>query len=635
MTITSPPYSGTLPQGSAPSPQDQPHLLIVDDIADNRAILARRLERRGFRVTEADCGEAALRQIAGASFDLVLLDIMMPDIDGLTVLRKIREQYDSARLAVIMVTARAMSEDMVQALQDGADDYITKPVDFAVALARINTQIARRRAEQQVLKAAAVLSQANEALEARVIERTRDLVITNEKLKEEIVQRERSEAESRFLAYHDPLTGLANRVLFRESLQKAVHAIAHERDSVAVLFVDLDGFKSVNDTLGHSIGDVLLTDIGERLRKVAPPDALIARFGGDEFAVLMPTGPQPQTAIDLANCIVGRVSEMAVIDGHELSVGASVGIAVCRDAAQDLDELLRCADLAMYRAKAEGRGTWRVYSREMDEVAQSRRQIELDLRRALTAGEFVLYFQPIVNLETMAVSCFEALLRWKHPTRGAVSPLEFIPVSEETGLIVQIGEWVIREACKQAALWPDDIRVAVNLSPTQFSRGNIVSTIVSALSRTCLRPSRLEVEITESTLLERTERNMATLAQLRDLGVRVSMDDFGTGYSSLSYLRSFKFDKIKIDKSFVSDLENDQESRAIVSAIASLSSSFGVNTTAEGVETEEQLKFITSEGCTEVQGSLFSMPVPAADVPQLLRRLESMRVDDSRVALTA
>ena len=604
-----------------------PRLLIVDDVEDNRTVLARRFERRGFHITEADCGQAALRLVEEQEFDLVLLDIMMPDIEGTEVLRTIRTKHNSASLPVIMVTARAMSDDVVQALQIGADDYITKPVDFAVALARVNTQIARRRAEQQVLKAAEALYKSKEVLEERVRERTRDLVRINEQLKDEIIQRERSEAETKYLAHHDALTGLANRVLFRKALKEAVDALPNAGGVLSVLFIDLDGFKGVNDTLGHSIGDALLCNIADRLKTMLANQGMISRLGGDEFAVLLPHPTPIEDASAIAGQLVQKIAEVVSIGGNEITVGASIGIAACEQRNVDLDELLRNADLAMYRAKSDGRGTWRVYNASMDEAAQARRQLELDMRRALSVGDFRVYFQPIVNLQQMRVTSFEALLRWDHAARGIVSPGEFIPLAEETGLIVPLGEWTIREACRHAMSWPDNISVAVNLSPVQFTRGNIVGAIVSALATTGLDPSRLEIEITESTLLERTDATMETLKQLRSLGLRISMDDFGTGYSSLNYLRSFPFDKIKIDRSFVKDVQNDEESRAIVQAITTLSTQFGLVTTAEGVETIEQLRYVSREGCTEVQGRLFSMPVPASEIPNLLRQLSALKSD--------
>ena len=601
--------------------QEKVRLLIVDDLADNRTILARRLERRGYAVTEADGGQAALDLIGRQSFDLVLLDIMMPDIDGLEVLKTIRQTHNSTALPVIMVTARAMGEDVVKALELGADDYVTKPVDFQVALARVNTQLARRKAEIEVIRAAQALRTTNEALEERVRQRTEDLVRINERLKLEINQRELSEAEIKHLAHHDALTGLANRMLFNANLRDAVDAIDAPDHGVTVIFVDLDGFKSVNDTMGHSVGDELLKKLAERMTMVARGAHTIARFGGDEFAIMWPGKIDLNAASNLAQRLIHEVSQPVIIDDSEVNVGTSIGIAVADSRDTDPEELLRNADLAMYRAKSEGRGIWRVYSPEMDAVQQSRRELELDMRRALSLGEFELYFQPIIDIQNRKITSFEALLRWEHPTRGMISPVEFVAVAEETGLIIPLGEWVIREAARIAVTWPGDIRVAFNLSSVQFLRGNVVNTIVSALGQAGLRPDRFEIEITESILLEKTDRTLAMLSQLRDLGVRISMVDFGTGYSSLSYLRSFQFDKIKIDRSFISDLLNDPESRAIVSAITDLSSRFGLRTTAEGVETLDQLKFISNEGCTEVQGRFFSMPVPADQVSSLVNRI--------------
>jgi diguanylate cyclase (GGDEF)-like protein len=613
-------YSSQSSQAAANAP---PRLLIIDDVEDNRTALARRFERCGFNITEADCGRAALKLVDEQEFDLVLLDMMTPDIESTEVLRIIRTKHNSASLPVIMVTGRVMSEEIVQALQCGADDYIAKPVDFAVALARVNTQVARRKAERDMLKAAEALLKSKEILEERVRERTRDLVRINEQLKDEIVQRERSETETKYLAHHDALTGLANRILFRKSIEAVVDA-SHERVAgLAVLFIDLDGFKSVNDALGHSIGDALLCIIAERLKALMPPHGMIARLGGDEFAVMLSNAPSVEDAIRLARDIVQKVSEVVSIDGNEITVGASIGIALRDKADLDIDELLRNADLAMYRAKSDGRGTWRVYNASMYEAAQARRQLELDMRRALSVGDFRIYFQPIVNLKEMRVTSFEALLRWDHATRGIMAPDDFIPVAEETGLIVPLGEWMIREACRHAMTWPEDINVAVNLSRIEFSRGNIVASIMNGLAATGLNPNRLEIEITESTLLERTESTIETLSQLRALGLCISMDDFGTGYSSLNYLRDFRFDKIKIDRSFVKDIPGDEESRAIVQAITLLSAQFGVKTTAEGIETIEQLRYVSGEGCTEVQGRLFSMPVPASEIPGLLAQLSA------------
>lgn len=596
-------------------------LLIVDDISDNRTILARRFQRRGFDIVEADNGLAAIEMIAQQDFDLVLLDIMMPGIDGIETLKRIRAEKSAATLPVIMVTAKSESSNIVDALELGANDYVTKPVDFAVALARVNTQISRRHAEMKLVSANEALAQVNEDLERRVEERTSRLIDANKRLKIEIADREESQARSQYLAHHDSLTGLGNRLLFKEQLEEALRDRSTTSDPIAVLFVDLDGFKTINDALGHSIGDLLLKAIASRIRDALPSTDRVARLGGDEFAILQMSTPQPAAAVTLANEIIRTASQPYHIEGHDLTVGASVGIAI--GATQDItaESLLKSADLAMYSAKAGGRGTFRMFDPEMDSVVQAKRLLERDMRHALVQNHFSLHYQPLVNLQTKKVTAFEALMRWKHPEHGFVPPSAFIPIAEETGLIVQIGEWALRQACCDAMKWPSDISVSVNLSPLQFLKGNLTATVMNALATSGLDAARLELEITESVLLDKTERNIEILNQLRDLGARISMDDFGTGYSSIGYLRNFRFDKIKIDQSFVRDVLVDEGSLAIVRAIAGLGASFGMTTTAEGVETEDQMRRLNLEGCVEAQGYLYSEPIPVNEVAQFLDQL--------------
>jgi len=600
-----------------------PRLLIVDDISDNRTILTRRFQRRGFEVVEADSGYVAIELISRELFDLVLLDVMMPGIDGIETLKRIRSQKSASALPVIMVTAKAESDNIVDALELGANDYVTKPVDFAVALARVNTQISRKRAEQQVALANEELRKANEDLERRVEERTSRLVDANQRLKVEIADRQESQARSQYLAYHDSLTGLGNRLLFKEQLEEALKDVSVTPHPLAVIFLDLDGFKAVNDTLGHSVGDLLLKSVATKLRDILPRTDRIARLGGDEFAILQISATQPGSSIALAEKIIEIIGQPCSIDGHDVTVGASVGIAVSHPGKMNTENFLKSADLAMYSAKSDGRGTYRMFDPEMDAIVQARRILERDMRTALAQDDFRLFYQPLVNLQTRRVTAFEALMRWQHPVRGGVPPAEFIPVAEEMGLIVQLGEWALRQACAEAVGWPDGICVSVNLSPLQFAKGNLVSTVVSALASSGLPASRLELEITETVLLEKSDRNILILNQLRKLGVRISMDDFGTGYSSIGYLRSFPFDKIKIDQSFVRDLMVDEGSLAIVRAIAGLGVSFGMTTTAEGVETEEQMRCLNLEGCIEVQGYLYSKPVPANEIIELLESLAS------------
>jgi diguanylate cyclase (GGDEF)-like protein len=607
----------------------RPRLLLVDDVRDNRLLLKRRLERRGFDVVEAESGWAALELIEKDPFDLVLLDIMMPGIDGIETLKRIRAQKTASDLPVIMVTGKTASENVVEALQLGANDYVTKPVDFAVTLARVETQIKRRQAEHQAIVATEQLRKINEELEYRIEDRTSKLIDANKRLKAEIASRKESQARSQYLAYHDSLTGLGNRLMFKEQIEEALNDVSMMTQPLAVLFLDLDGFKSVNDTVGHSIGDLLLKLVGAKLRDLLPQTDRIARLGGDEFAILQISASQPDASVELAEQIISLVEQPFNIEGHEISVGASVGIAIAHPGSVSTDDFLKSADLAMYCAKSDGRRTYRLFNPEMDELVQKRRALERDIRLTLAEGGFRLFYQPLVNLTSKKVTSFEALIRWQHPERGAVAPSDFIPIAEQMGLIVQLGEWVLRQACMDAIKWPADVCVSVNLSPLQFAKGNLVSIVVSALASSGLPASRLELEITESVLLEKSDLNIATLNQLRELGVRISMDDFGTGYSSIGYLRTFPFDKIKIDQSFIRDLLTDKGSLAIVRAIAGLGISFGITTTAEGVETEEQMRCLNREGCDEVQGYLYSRPVPADEIGAVLHSMTNRRSSTS------
>jgi diguanylate cyclase (GGDEF)-like protein/PAS domain S-box-containing protein len=432
----------------------------------------------------------------------------------------------------------------------------------------------------------------------------------------DITERRKAEARIAYMAHHDGLTNLPNRELFQERLKQALES----EKTVAVLCVDLDLFKNVNDSLGHPIGDRLLKLVAERLRSQARGNNLAARLGGDEFAIILSSDVTPNEASDYAAKLIKLLSAAYEIDGNEVIIGASVGIVVSPGDGDTSEELMRNADLALYRAKEDGGGVHRFFEREMDRQAQKRRDMELDLRRAFANGEFELHYQPLVDIATDSISGFEALLRWRHPDKGKISPADFIPVAEDIGLIVAIGEWVLREACNEAVKWPAGVKIAVNLSPVQFRSRNLVQVVISALANSGLSPKRLELEITESLFLAETEANLAILHQLRELGVCISMDDFGTGYSSLSYLRSFPFDKIKIDRSFVKDLAIRSDCVAIVRAISGLGRSLNITTTAEGVETMDQLDWLRAEGCNQVQGFLFSAAKPANEVEQLLLR---------------
>ena len=443
---------------------------------------------------------------------------------------------------------------------------------------------------------------------------------------EDITEQRLTEARVRHLARHDALTDLPNRFVFREEMDKAESHIKRGA-MMAVLCIDLDHFKAVNDTLGHAVGDAVLIEVAARLRSAAREGDVVARLGGDEFALLAGTLDGPQAAATIANRIVKSMSLPIIVNDHQVMIGASVGITIAPHDGVDGETLLKKADLALYRAKSEGRGTYHFFEMGMDEALQRRRTLEQGLKLALSRGEFRLVYQPLLSLPDNRIVCFEALLRWDHPERGVVPPLEFIPLAEETGVIAAIGEWVLREACKAAATWPEHVRVAVNLSPVQFKNRALVNQVTSALSDAGVDPRRLELEITESLLLADTTSTIETLHRLRSLGVRIAMDDFGTGYSSLSYLRSFPFDKIKIDRSFMKGLRPEDDSTAIIKAIIGLGRSLGMSTTAEGIETEEQLAAVREQGCNEVQGFLFSPPLPASSLGALFAKSAQSEAD--------
>jgi diguanylate cyclase (GGDEF)-like protein len=584
-------------------PQSHTHvrLLVVDDVANNRDVLGRLFRRRGYEVVEAATGCAALELITKQHFNAVLLDVVMPEMDGLEVLRRIRAIHSTAILPVIMVTAMAESKDVVQALELGANDYITKPIDVGITFARVQNHIARQQAERALA------------------EQLHKLENINRELENEIAQRKISDARIQQMAHHDSLTGLSNRSYFRDQLTRSFDRVEQDGGSFDLLFIDLDQFKLINDSLGHRIGDLLLATIGERLKRAVNEDDTVARLGGDEFAIIR-FAKRPEDTNLLVDRVMKAVALPYDIEGHRLFITSSIGIARAPDDGNDPELLLANADLALYRAKAEGRGRRRFFEAEMNERVRARQLLERDLRTATSEDQFELNYQPQLNLSTGRISGFEALLRWRHPERGLIPPLDFIPLAEDTGLIVPVSQWLLGEACREARTWPDDIKLAVNLSPVHFRSGTLVHDVVGALSLSGLEPSRLELEITESVLLDDNKTTMQALHELRRWGVGISIDDFGTGYSSFTYLRMFPFDKIKIDQSFVRDLPTKKDSTAIVRAIIGVASTLGMVTTAEGVETQEQLTYLQAEGCTEVQGYLISRPLLTNDVRRILAK---------------
>ena len=442
--------------------------------------------------------------------------------------------------------------------------------------------------------------------------------------------REIEERERRIthLAFNDVLTGLANRSMFHRHVDLLLGRSGTD-DRLALLSLDLDHFKTVNDTMGHGVGDQLLVALSARLGETAH-DCFVARLGGDEFVIVQPLTKGRQTIDNLAQALVETIAIPLELEGQTVTPSTSIGIAIAPDDGVDAATLLRNADLALYRAKADGRGTYSFFEESLNARAQERRQIESDLRLAIERGEFELYFQPLFDLEKGRIGSFEALIRWNHPSRGQISPLDFIPVAEDTGLIVPIGAWVMRDACRNAASWPEHVRVAVNVSSVQFHRPGLSETILGALASSGLASHRLEIEITESIFLDGSEATLKQLHSLRSLGIRIALDDFGTGYSSLSYLQSFPFDKIKIDRSFIQALLTRPGASAVVRAITDLARALGMETTAEGVEESRQLDILHAHGCSSVQGFLLSRPICADQVAALLQTGQSDKIDEAR-----
>ena len=572
--------------------QETSRILVVDDVEDNREILTRRLVRRGFEVLEACSGTEALELVERESIDLILMDIMMPDLSGIEVVRRIRRTRSQADLPIIMVSAKTLSEDVAESLEAGANGYIIKPVDFPLAFARIQAQLDRKRVTaERALKAHA---------EKRHLETTRRLLVADNL---------RSRQRLEYLAFHDDLTGLTNRVAFRDMLEKSLADESQRTRQPALLFIDLDRFKAINDVYGHQVGDELLKRVGARLLRLLDGAIAVGRLGGDEFAALIAERDSPRSAIEYAEAIVAAMSEPFEIGQmQKLRIGATVGTAGAALCHFDAETMMKAADLAMYRAKAAGRGGVMAFEPQFLEEQRERSALEVELRHAVTSEQFEVYYQPLVDARTRQPVSFEALVRWNHAERGVIPPSLFISAAEDSGLINPLGTWVLRRACRDAARWPDHLRVSVNLSPRQFNDADLIETIARALRDSGLPAHRLEVELTETCLLEAGEKNVAVLERIRALGVRVAIDDFGTGYSSMSYLQSFVFDKLKIDRRFIKELDDNPKTSAIITAIVQLGTTIGISTAAEGVETEAQYEAVVRHGFSEVQGFLIARP---------------------------
>lgn len=576
-------------------PQNPPTVLVVDDVPENIHELLEAL-KDDYRIQVACSGAKALEIVQGATPpDLVLLDIVMPLMDGYEVCRRIKATPAGNRIPVIFVTVIDATDGKVRGFELGAADFITKPFDIDEVRARIRHHLE--------------LARLRRFLEDLVAQRTALLQVSEEKY--------------RTLAHRDPLTGLPNRVLFAELLTHAILHAERNQGQFALLFLDLDNFKTVNESLGHRLGDQLLLEVSRRLQRRLPESDAIARIGGDEFYIIIDDGDGMPSVDLMAQRLLDALAEPVVLDGHSVYVGASIGIALYPADGTSAEALQSNADAALHQAKMQGRGILRFFSPELTSRAKDRLTLEAELRQALVRGELRLHYQPQVALGGGELVGLEALVRWQHPERGMIPPGDFIPLAEESGLVVPLGEWVLREACRQIKAWSAagiaPGHTAVNVSAVQLSRGMLVESVRQVLAETGIAPAQLELEITESFVMVDRDRAFESLAALKALGVRLSIDDFGTGYSSLAYLQQLEVHKLKIDISFVRDMTSNAGNASIVKAIIALGQSLGLDVLAEGVEWQDQVDRLRALGCGAMQGYLVSRPLPTDAMTRFLQ----------------
>ncbi len=620
------------------SDANDPTILIVDDTPPNLGLVVDHLENYGFRVVIAEDGEEALKRAHFVRPDLILMDVMMPGIDGFETCRRLKADETTRDIPVIFMTALTESDDIVKGFAAGGVDYVIKPFQIVELLARVRTHLSLRAVQQKLAsqntrlqheigvrkEAESALTHAYDDLEARIAQRTAELADTNAQLTAEIAEHERADARIRYLAQHDVLTDLPNRLLFRDRVNIAISEARRDQRHTAVLFIDLDRFKNINDSLGHQVGDQLLRAAAQRLQYCVHDTDSVARLGGDEFVISLPGLVDTNDVVLVSTKVLEELRQPFRIGNHELHASGSIGISLFPNDGEDADALLRAAEAAMYHAKEKGRDNYQFFTASMHEETQHRLRIANRLHQGLQRREFLLHYQPQLDLETGRIFGTEALIRWQQPDAGMIPPNDFIRIAEETGFIVHLGEWVLREACEQLALWRSagfaDLRIAVNLSPQQFLRPGFPALVARILQETGLPAAALELEITEGVLTMKSPENMATLEQLAAMGIELAIDDFGTGYSSLSYLQRFPIHALKIDQSFVAGIGSDANDTAIVTAIIAMAHSLRLKVVAEGVETAEQAGFLKAHGCLAAQGFYFSKAVSGEAFIELLRK---------------
>lgn len=599
-------------------------VLVVDDSKVIRAAVRERLELGNIEVVEASCGKQALEIIFKQLPDLVLLDIVMPGIDGISVLKILRNTYTKQQLPVIPVTSRDSSEEIVQALDFGANDYIAKPIDFDILWARLSNQLMQKQAAEY-------LRHAQASLEHQIRLRTAELSSSNQKLRRVIQERLLTEDRLQRQANYDELTGLPNRSLAKDRLEQTLEKAKRQNLNPCVAFIDLDNFKCINDTLGHATGDDLLREAARRLSACARKSDTVARLGGDEFLLILDandseTGQPPELGVQLVGeRIIASFSRPFVIDGNEINVTPSLGFAIYPKDGKDGAQLMRHADIAMYRSKHDGKNTYCFYSPEMTVKAKMRMHVESQLRCALEKNELSLHYQPIVDARSGQIVKAEALLRWRNSELGMVTPDNFLPVADEKGLIVPIGNWVIQTACKQLGAWREsgmkDISVTVNVSARQFeSDSKLCNVIKDALKVSKLPAEALLMEITEGVLMSDSPAALKAIEQLEKMGIKILIDNFGTGYASLAYLQRHHIDCVKIDRCYINNISVNGYDAQLLRAILSMAHSLDMSVVSEGVETSEQLGFLLDANCKFAQGHYFSKPLPAMEFEALYRQ---------------